>query len=69
MVLAVDEIIPELAIKIGQGAGQDASILGEFHQEAADFRDFINLGFAYHFGDQGLRKDDAYVIIYIISLA
>jgi hypothetical protein len=63
MVLPVDVVVPQLAIEIGQGPGQDTAILGEFHQEPADFRNFINLGFAYHFGEQRLRKDDFYDII------
>ena len=63
-VLPVDVVIPQLAVEIGQGPGQDAPILGKFHQEAADFRDFLYLGLANHFAAMGLRKDWVSVIIY-----
>ncbi len=56
VVLPVDVVIPQLAVEIGQGPGQDAAILGKFHQEAADFRDFINLSFANHFRARGYGK-------------
>ena len=64
LVLPVHVVIPQLAVEISQGPGQDAAILGKFHQEAADFRDFLNLSFANHFTAMGLRKDDDSVIIF-----
>jgi FKBP-type peptidyl-prolyl cis-trans isomerase SlyD len=65
LVLPVDVVIPQLTIEISQGPGQDAPILGEFRQEAANFRDFLYLSLANHFAAiSGLRNDDGSVIIY-----
>ena len=64
LVLPVDVVIPQLAIEISQGPGQDAPILGKFRQEAADFRDFVYFSLANHFAAIGLRKDYDSVIIY-----
>jgi hypothetical protein len=69
MVLAVNKILPDLAVEVSHGAGEDV-LGGELMEHPPDFRDFVNPGLANHFAVKGLRKDGLYVIIlyYIIRL-